>query len=771
MILCGLLAVFQVFGGVAELNQWAEQSGQDEVIRRFDYAFALILLLFPIPFMMPQQHFVLTHSNWWPRHSGSAWLMPFIVLLATLPIFPVLWAGLRLPLDVSLQQYPAMLPSRLGLDWLHVLVLVAMLFIAVGCLTVQGIALGKILVTNFLVENRPFRRDDLDHWLRARRFAAACLWLVAALVFAILADARSITDLTIAGAVGLIQLLPALIGTLYIQRVNHKGILAGLVAGLVLWLFGLVMPLFGEGWSPRVLGMRLATGAENWPFWLLESLGANLLITLLVSQRTSMPADEQAHAYRCMVDNLPTPSRRALALTSLDRCRRRLADEVGSHTAEREWQAALAALDIDMDEHRPLAMRLLRDRLGLQLSAKLGTLRAENIMDHVMPLGSGQAVDDISLLESQLANAGSALSGLAAELNKLRLYHRQTLENLPVGVCSVDPAGEVLLWNLTLGQYTGIDTAEAEGADLGELPAPWGTLLTEFLASASTAWTDQEVRDGGRGPRWYHFNKYRVTEHSPLYAGYQVLLVEDVTEQRRLVQELAHSERLTAVGRLAAGVAHEIGNPVTGISCLAQELEDESAEPDTRDSAATILDLTRRISSIVSTLIDFSRRDSEVELQPLNLSTAVDSAIQLLNLDKGARVVEFRSTIPDDFQVMGDTHQLTQVFVNLLANARDASPEGDVVRIHGEQDANGYCTVHVTDRGEGIPAELQSRVLEPFYTTKEPGSGTGLGLSLVYSIMRIHGGSVKITSPVENGRGTRVSLQLERPVADPVETD
>ncbi len=771
MLLCGLLAVFQVFGGPAELNQWARQSGQEAVIRRFDFAFALILLFFPLAFIMPQQHFAFSLYKWWPRHSPSAWLIPFVLLLATLPIFPILWAGLHLPLDVPLQHYAAMLPRAQGQEWLHVLVLVATLFIAVSCITVQAVALGKIVVTNFLVDYHPFRRDDLEPWLQRRRFAAATLWLIAALAFATLAESSSVTNLTIAGMVGLIQLLPGLIGTLYMERINHKGFLAGLGVGMAIWGFGLILPLFGEATEADVLGMRLATGAENWPFWLLESLVANLLVTLLVSQLTTMSDEERTHAYRAMVDNLPTPRRRALSLTSLARSRRRLAEEIGPHTATREWDAALEALDIRMDEHRPLAMRMLRDRLCLQLSAKLGTLRAEHIMARVMPLGTGQAVDDISLVESQLAGAGNALSGLAAELNKLRLYHRQTLENLPIGVCSIDPAGEILLWNLTLGKYTGMGAGEAEGANIGDLPAPWGTLLREFLDDEAISWPAREVTDAEGDSRWYHLSKYRVAEHSSIYAGYQVLLMEDITERLRLVQELAHSERLTAVGRLAAGVAHEIGNPVTGISCLAQDLQAESEEQATRDSAATILDLTGRISSIVSTLVDFSRRDSQVDLQPVRLAEAVNNAIQLLELDKSAKVVEFRSTIADDLEVMGDAHQLAQVFVNLLANARDASPEGETIRIQSQRDGSRRIVVHVTDRGCGIPRDRQDRVLEPFYTTKEPGEGTGLGLSLVYSIMRFHGGKVKISSPVEEGRGTRVSLWLRQPVADSAGTD
>lgn len=782
LTLCGILAIYGVFGGFTELNEWANASGQATVIQRFDLAYALILIFFTAPFILPQLIFMQSLGRWWPKNIPSSWMPSLMLLIATLPVFPILWAGLYLKAEVPFHHYVSAIPLLLHQPVLHGLSMVAGLFISVGLLTVTAIALGKFFLTTFVTTHRDnFTTIHLEHWLDRWRFWAGTAWMLAALLFAFSIQSRSISDLTIVGMLGLTQLIPALMGTLYMPKVNLKGAMAGLLVGLGLWVFSSLLPLFTgntEFYTPFT--GTLILGSANWPYWLLESLIANLVITLLVSRLTRTSRDERYYAHRTMVDSLPIPQRSSLDPTTVDIIQEKLGHTLGEDAAALEVAQAVRELKLDKGDHRPLSMRILRDRLSYNLSDKLGIFASERVINAVMPLGnSGEApMDDVSLLENRLATAGSAFSGLAAELNKLRLYHRQTLENLPIGVCSIDKDGEILLWNHTISTCTGINPRQAEGAKLADLPPPWGRLLRSFAEDNSSYWPALEVEipapPGGKqstpqrpgskpNSAWFHLHRYRVEDSSPVYAGNQIILMEDISERLRLIQELAHSERLTSVGRLAAGVAHEIGNPVTGISCLAQDLINESSNPETRDIAGVILAQTERISTIVRTLIDFSRSDDNSDHRPVNLARTVTDAIQLLMLDKAAKPVNFVSQIPADLMVHGDTHQLTQVFVNLLANARFASPEHSDILIYHETTASGVRLVHVADQGSGIPADLQDRVLDPFFTTKEPGEGTGLGLSLVYSIIRLHRGNITITSPLHDKRGTRVTISLNAP--------
>ena len=247
-------------------------------------------------------------------------------------------------------------------------------------------------------------------------------------------------------------------------------------------------------------------------------------------------------------------------------------------------------------------------------------------------------------------------------------------------------------------------------------------------------------------------------------SGSQALSAALLTEFELLEEEVLHSERLASIGRLAAGVAHEIGNPVTGIACLAQNLEYETDPQEIRYMAQDILKQTERVTRIVESLVNFSHTGSssgQLRLVPCNLADCVDEAIHLLNLDRDASPVQFSNHCDRELLVLADSQRLLQVFVNLLSNARDACDDYGQVHIAATTNAK-QVNIDVQDNGCGIPPELQSRVFEPFYTTKDPGSGTGLGLALVFSIMDDMNGTVHLTSPLAAGAnpGTRVSLRL-----------
>jgi signal transduction histidine kinase len=144
----------------------------------------------------------------------------------------------------------------------------------------------------------------------------------------------------------------------------------------------------------------------------------------------------------------------------------------------------------------------------------------------------------------------------------------------------------------------------------------------------------------------------------------------------------------------------------------------------------------------------------------VHIRSCVDEAIHLLHLNKEAKAVAFENHCPDDHYAHGDTQRLLQVFVNLLSNARDASPAGSPVSVHSEI-INSLIYIHVTDQGSGISKELQEKIFDPFFTTKEAGEGTGLGLSLVYSIVESLDGYISVESPADEILGgTRFTLRL-----------
>jgi PAS domain S-box-containing protein len=384
---------------------------------------------------------------------------------------------------------------------------------------------------------------------------------------------------------------------------------------------------------------------------------------------------------------------------------------------------------------------------------------AHGIIERSIPFQAA-GTEDINLIERNLDSGQVQFSGLAADLDILRRRYRETLDTLPVGVCSMGADGEMLMWNRCMEEITGVVASDTLGSLHSALPPPWRQLMENFQHGDSDVLLKAEVTTDAESPRWVSLHKQAAHD------GDTVILVEDITDFERLEDELLHNERLASIGRLAAGVAHEIGNPVTGIACLAQNLEYANDAEEIQHTAQDILKQTERITRIVESLVNFSHSGSNLEalqLTPCNLADCVDEAVHLITLDQDARPVRFSNHCDRELVVLADSQRLLQVFVNLLGNAREACDEQGHIQLQaysqGEQ-----VLVDVDDNGSGIAGAVQGKIFEPFFTTKDPGAGTGLGLALVYSIMEDLGGSVHCNSPLQEGPrpGTRFTLQLPR---------
>jgi PAS domain S-box-containing protein len=231
----------------------------------------------------------------------------------------------------------------------------------------------------------------------------------------------------------------------------------------------------------------------------------------------------------------------------------------------------------------------------------------------------------------------------------------------------------------------------------------------------------------------------------------------NVTESRRLQQELVLTEKHAAVGKLAAGVAHELNNPLTGILTFTEDLLDDAEEgTPLHEDLEVIMRETLRCRRIVRDLLDFSRRD-RLRRHPLNLESVVDRTLGMVAKQAAFHDIEFEvdtSDVPTLTQ--GDPTQLQQVLLNLVINARDAMDGRGRITIRTEHDS-GRVALSVTDEGVGIPEENYDRIFEPFFSTKG-NQGNGLGLAAVRSIIERHGGEIQVTSALQRGATFRVIL-------------
>ncbi len=239
-----------------------------------------------------------------------------------------------------------------------------------------------------------------------------------------------------------------------------------------------------------------------------------------------------------------------------------------------------------------------------------------------------------------------------------------------------------------------------------------------------------------------------------------VVVYKDVTQEREVTRRLFQAEKMSALGQLAGGVAHEINNPLGGILAFAQIMAQDDRSAEDQESLRLISDAAMRAKRIVDSLLRFSRVPKEHERGPVDLVRVVEEALLILqpNLRAG------NLTVTCDLQpapTLGNANQLQQVMVNLIVNASQAVAGKGTIAIHTGPGAPGRVLATVTDDGPGIPADLAERVFEPFFTTKPEGQGTGLGLSICYRIAEEHGGAVRLENVREGGARFVVDLPAE----------
>lgn len=772
----GLYLFFQVFGGAQGLEQWLAHN--QSAIAALHTPLqegpwrTLLLVFFASAIVMPHMYHMAFTENLNPRALISAsWSLPLYLLLISLPVPLILWAGLKLGVATNAEYFTLGVGIALEHQGLTLLAYIGGLSASSGLIIVTTLALSGMALNHLVLPlYQPPAEGNIYRWLKWTRRALIIAIIAAGYGFYLLIGAKhDLTSLGIVAFVAGLQFLPGALSVLYWPKANRRGFICGLLTGIGVWLVSMLLPLLGDAGEFHLpwLETTYMLDDSNWHMAAIASLAANVLIFILFSLFSQTSPEELSAAEACAVDNVRRPQRRELQATSPQEFAVQLARPLGARTAQREVEQALRDLHLPFDEHRPYALRRLRDRLEANLSGLMGPNVAQDIVENFLPYkkgSEGYQSGDIHFIENRLEDYHSRLTGLAAELDALRRYHRQTLQELPMGVCSLAKDQEILMWNRAMEELTGIPAKRVVGSRLATLGEPWRGLFAGFIDLPDQHLHKQRLHESGQN-RWLNLHKAAIDE--PLAPGNTglVLLVEDLTETQMLEDRLVHAERLASIGRLAAGVAHEIGNPVTGIACLAQNLREEREDDsEINQISAQIIEQTKRISRIVQSLMSFAHAGGHRQIEdPVCLAEIAREAIALLSLNRQSTEVQFYNLCDPEHWVSGDPQRLLQVLINLLSNARDASPEHAAIRIRSEASEHTVELI-VEDEGSGIPREIVDHLFEPFFTTKDPGKGTGLGLALVYSIVEEHYGRITIDSPAdtERQRGTRIRVTLPR---------
>ena len=393
-------------------------------------------------------------------------------------------------------------------------------------------------------------------------------------------------------------------------------------------------------------------------------------------------------------------------------------------------------------------------------------------------LGLGKTVDgdylsseDLELLSTiagyvaiavENARLYQSLEQKALQVERLKDFSENIVESLRIGVLTADLEDRIESWNPQLEDLLGIPRSEALRRKLDEV------LPRDLAGEIASRAPGEHVSGIYRFHLNTRGNRHLVLNISiaPLLGKSgarlgRLVLLDDITQRVRLEDQMVQTEKLTSLGLLAAGVAHEVNTPLAVISNYIQMLAKQIPPDDPRQKTIErIVKQTFRASEIVNNLLNFSRTGGAEPVE-VDLNSVLEETLTLVQHPfKTAQVSVVRNYTEKLPPVLGSATRLQQVFLNLFMNARDAMPNGGMLEVRTGAH-NGSVEIEVCDTGSGIPSEHIHRIFDPFFTTKATGRGTGLGLSVSYGIIKEHAGKVDVRSTP--GKGT--SFRLEFPVA------
>ena len=445
------------------------------------------------------------------------------------------------------------------------------------------------------------------------------------------------------------------------------------------------------------------------------------------------------------------------------------------HVERPEWEAGHLFFDNTNQAVRetPSARETIR-RLDLNYYIPCTVM---NRMIAVLGLGKTSEGDflsseDVQLLETlagyigiavQNARLYKSLEEKAGQYERLKEFSENIVESISVGVMAVDLEDRIESWNSQMEVMFALPRAEALGRSLTAVLPP------QFLEEYYRVRPTQGIHNLYKFRLGTTASETRITNIAiaPLVSKTfsvigRLIIVDDITDRIELESQLSQAEKLSSIGLLAAGVAHEVNTPLAVISSYAQMLA-KQVHGDDRQSALLekITKQTFRASEIVNSLLNFSRT-SGTEFADVDLNRVIKDTLTLLEHQfKTARVNVHQELNPDLPVIHGNTGKLQQVFLNLFLNAKDAMPGGGTLSI---STLNGHhVQVKVSDTGTGIAQEHIHRIYDPFFTTKNKpktghSGGTGLGLSVTYGIIQEHAGKIRVDSAP--GRGTTFIMEF-----------
>lgn len=342
-------------------------------------------------------------------------------------------------------------------------------------------------------------------------------------------------------------------------------------------------------------------------------------------------------------------------------------------------------------------------------------------------------------------------------LSRIKVFSDTLVENMPIGILAVGVDGKITSFNQTAESILKFAADEAIGNNANDILPEALTTLADDLESGDTIISKEiDCLVAGKKSVPLEVTATMLKDDENTYQG-EVILFRDLTEIRRLRREVERSQRLASLGRLAAGVAHEIRNPLSSIKGFATYFgERYKDKPEDKQTAEIMVQEVDRLNRVIGELLEFAR-PMDMQLKPTPIHDLIRSSIKVIEAQASEKNIEITTNLSSEIDKISiDPDRINQVLLNLYLNAIQAMEDGGVLTTELFHDDSGEIKIAISDTGKGINKKDIGRIFDPYFTTKP--SGTGLGLAIVHRIIEAHKGEIKVES--KPGKGTVVTIVL-----------
>jgi len=778
-LLVGIFVTYGLFNGFADIFERIKGSqygdllflGGGTSVSYNEWASLLYMSMMAIMFLPRQFHVAVVENSDVSHVSKAMWLFPLYLFLINIFVMPVAFGGLLLggsQADADIFVLTIPLSQREGL--LALIVFIGGFSAATGMIIVESLALSTMVMNN-LVMPAIFRFNQMKGFpsiiLNLKRLIIlGCVFL--GYFFAVsIGEFYSLVDIGLKSFEAVTIFAPSIILGLFWKKGNRLGAIAGITAGFVVWFYTLLMPalfksgvISSSGFFHELVGSSIfnpqalfgLSGLDRWSHSLFWGQLVNITLYAGFSIFAGRRGEEEKQAF-LFVESYSPRMPQIKGIYSIEQ----IEDILGQYIGRREAREAIGQFitrhGIRRESISQEDLFRLRHESERILSGALGSAIATIIFEDKVTLTEeerGEISSSIKQMTDTLRLSRQELAEANRNLAYLKEFSENIIESAPVGIITVDAYLMVKYWNKEMEIMTGIKRNQAFNRKITAL-LPWigGEM---FVKSESV-----EVILNAPGVRSFKTNISPFKDPS----GGHVVILEDITEKKHMEEQLQQTSKLASLGKLTAGISHEIGNPLASISSLVQELKSLKMDsPDdmefTSSSLNTINSHIERIARIVRSLGDFARIATKKK-EPCDISEVLDRTINLVKYDKRFRHIQLVPNIEKIPPLMINPDQIQQVFLNIMLNSLDAMPEDGQLSITMKMKKKAV-EITFRDNGAGIDDTIIDRIFDPFFTTKPPGKGTGLGLSICYGIIREHNGTISVKS--KKGEGTTFIINL-----------